>query len=66
MLVRSVLLAAFYLREVLGHSQCCRRLYINGTLNTDPWYQNMMGIYIPFQVSHNSEREPNAVIEQLQ
>ena len=28
---------------------CCNQLVINGTLNMDPWYQNMMGIFTLFE-----------------
>ena len=28
---------------------CCQQLVINGTLNSDPWYQNMMGIFTLFE-----------------
>ena len=30
-------------------SPCCNQLVINGTLNMDPWYQNMMGIFTLFE-----------------
>ena len=34
---------------------CCRQIYINGTFNKDPWYQSMMGVYIPYEVLINND-----------
>jgi hypothetical protein len=30
---------------------CCQKLLINGTLNRDPWYQSMMGVFTIYEVS---------------